>query len=135
MTQNTLSLEEKKIRENVLDKGIHILADLYDIQAGNDEMYSADLLEQYCEQKVQEAGLTQVGKLFYQFPGSGVTGVVLLAESHIAIHTWPEKAYLTLDIYVCNVSQDNTEKAKKLAQSFIDLFQPGKLNRQDIERE
>ena len=120
---------------NANDKGIHILGDFYDVQNGFDEMLNADLLEKFCEQKVEAVGLTQVGKLFYQFPGSGVTGVILLAESHVAIHTWPEKGYLTLDIYVCNVSQDNTQKAKRIYQYFKDFFLPQRVNHQEVERE
>jgi len=121
--------------EQDLGKGIHILGDFYDVKGGFNEMIDSLKLESFCEEKVAEVGLTQVGKLFYQFPGSGVTGVILLAESHVAIHTWPEKNYLTLDIYVCNVSQTNTEKAKRLYDYFYELFQPGRVNRQDVDRE
>jgi S-adenosylmethionine decarboxylase len=118
-----------------LDKGIHILADMYDVRGGRTEMVDAKVLEEFCEEKVASVGLTQVGKLFYQFPGSGVTGVILLAESHVAIHTWPEKDYLTLDIYVCNVTQDNTKKARRLMEYFHDLFAPGDMIHQEVERE
>jgi spermidine synthase len=41
----------------------------------------------------------------------GVTGTVLLAESHLAIHTWPETGSVTIDVYVCNFSADNSGKA------------------------
>lgn len=98
-------------------------------------MTNSEALEKLCADNVAKVGLTQVGKLFYQFPGSGVTGVVLLAESHIAIHTWPEKGYLTLDIYVCNVSQDNTRKAQALYEIFAGHFLPQSVNHQEVERE
>ncbi|MES0490348.1 MAG: adenosylmethionine decarboxylase [Leptospirales bacterium] len=121
--------------EQDLGKGIHILGDFYDVSGGGLEMVDSSKLESFCESKVAAVGLMQVGKLFYQFPGSGVTGVILLAESHVAIHTWPEKNYLTLDIYVCNVSQTNTEKAKQLYDYFYELFQPGRVDRRDVDRE
>lgn len=121
--------------EEKLDKGIHILADMYAVNGERTEMIDARALEEFCEEKVASVGLTQVGKLFYQFPGSGVTGVILLAESHVAIHTWPEKNYLTLDIYVCNVTQDNTSKARKLMDYFSELFSPGDMIHQEVERE
>ena len=57
------------------------------------------------------SGLTVVGESFYQFEPQGVTGTVLLAESHIAIHTWPEAGFVTVDVYVCNLTTDNTAKA------------------------
>jgi S-adenosylmethionine/arginine decarboxylase-like enzyme len=42
-----------------------------------------------------------VGELFFQFRPEGVSGVVLIAESHISIHTWPETGYAAADIYTC----------------------------------
>ena len=59
-------------------------------------------------------GLTVVGERFYQFEPQGVTGTVLLAESHIAIHTWPEAGFVTVDVYVCNCTTDNTAKAEQV---------------------
>ncbi|MDH4200347.1 MAG: adenosylmethionine decarboxylase [Spirochaetia bacterium] len=133
-TQNLIDRVQMEHTQK-LDKGIHILADMYEVKGGRTEMVDAKALEEFCEEKVADVGLTQVGKLFYQFPGSGVTGVILLAESHVAIHTWPEKDYLTLDIYVCNVTQNNTTKARKLMEYFSDLFTPGDMIHQEIERE
>ena len=47
--------------------------------------------------------MTVVGDSFHQFEPQGVTGTVLLAESHLAIHTWPEQGFVTIDVYVCNL--------------------------------
>ena len=60
-----------------------------------------------------DAGLTIVGDSFHQFAPQGVTGTVLLAESHLAIHTWPEHGFVTVDVYVCNLATDNTAKAER----------------------
>ena len=46
---------------------------------------------------------------------AGITGVVLLAESHLAVHTWPELAAATLDVYVCNFGADNSARARSAA--------------------
>ena len=132
MSIQALGMKSKPVAS---DKGVHLIADMYNVQGGNNEMSDKDSLELFCLQKVKEVGLDSVGKIFYQFPGSGVTGVVLLAESHIAIHTWPEKNYVTLDIYVCNVSQDNTEKARRLYDTMLALFQPGSVSSHSIDRE
>ena len=43
-----------------------------------------------------------------------MTGTVLLAESHLAIHTWPEAGFVTVDVYVCNYTTDNTAKAERV---------------------
>lgn len=49
----------------------------------------------------EEAGATVLGHRFHQFEPWGVTGVVLLAESHLSLHTWPEEGLLTLDCFTC----------------------------------
>ena len=49
----------------------------------------------------------------------------MLAESHLAIHTWPERAGATLDVYVCNFTADNTGKAEDVYKTLIKALQPG----------
>ncbi|MDH5719129.1 MAG: adenosylmethionine decarboxylase [Spirochaetia bacterium] len=132
-TDTLTNVSEKQKPYN--EKGIHILAEFYDCKSGRNEMLQADRLEIFCHEKVKDVELTEVGRIFYQFPESGVTGTILLAESHVAIHTWPEKDYLSLDIFVCNVTCDNSEKARKLYDYFANLFQPEKVNYQEVERE
>ena len=67
-------------------------------------------LRDLCVSAARDAGLTVVGERFFQFEPQGVTGTVLLAESHIAIHTWPEAGFVTVDVYVCNYTTDNTAR-------------------------
>ena len=67
-----------------------------------------------CASRPRDSGLTVVGDSFFQFEPQGVTGTVLLAESHLAIHTWPEAGFVTVDVYVCNLTTDNTAKAERL---------------------
>lgn len=47
------------------------------------------------------AGATVLGARFHQFEPEGVTGIVLLAESHASLHTWPEAGLVTLDVFTC----------------------------------
>jgi S-adenosylmethionine decarboxylase len=66
-----------------------------------------------------------VGDYFHQFGGGGgVTGVIVLAESHLAIHTWPEKMSVSLDVYVCNYGSDNRDKARRLFDALLYTFAP-----------
>lgn len=51
-------------------------------------------------------GFTIVGSNFHQFSPHGVTGVVLLAESHMSIHTWPEYNYAAVDVFTCGGAPD-----------------------------
>ena len=131
-------LENHNLRPNLKEskpQGIHILADIYDITAGREEMLYVESLKEFTLKAVDKVKLTRVGESFVQFPEAGVTGVVLLAESHIAIHTWPEKNYVTLDIFVCNVSQDNRIKARALFKMFENLFKARDIKYQEVERE
>ena len=78
-----------------------------------------------CLQAVAGAGLQAVGELFHRFPPpGGVTGVVLLAESHLAVHTWPELGAVTLDVYVCNLGGDNSARAQALLLALQTAFAP-----------
>src|SRR6185369_1382355 len=99
-------------------------------------------LRSCCLAAVAGAGLTPVGELFHRFvpaaaPGvapSGITGVVLLAESHLAVHTWPELEAATLDVYVCNLGADNSARAEALLSALIAAFAPASIERHAIER-
>ncbi|NET02861.1 MAG: S-adenosylmethionine decarboxylase [Sphaerospermopsis sp. SIO1G1] len=62
------------------------------------------------------SGLTVVGELAYTFQPQGVSAVVLLSESHIALHFWPEESKITIDIHICDYQNDNLTKAKLLTQ-------------------
>ena len=112
-------------------KGLHIIADLYNCQKG-DLLTSSENLRSLCIRTCQEAGLTVLGEHFYQFDGAdgttqegGTTGAVVLAESHLAIHTWPERDGATLDVYVCNYTADNTAKAEAVYATLIKALKPG----------
>ena len=114
--------------------GLHLTADLHDCGAAT-AMSDPQALRRLCIDAVQSAGLTPVGELFHRFaaPG-GVTGMVLLAESHLAVHTWPERSAVTLDAYVCNVSVDNSAAARGLIERLIGAFAPQRVQRQQLQR-
>ncbi len=108
-------------------QGLHLTADLYDCRCEARLLTDAGLLRERLLAAVDEAGLNGVAQLFHDFSahggaGSGVTGVVLLAESHVAVHTWPERDGVTLDVYVCNYSADNTAKAHALFDTLAAAF-------------
>ncbi|SFU61676.1 S-adenosylmethionine decarboxylase [Nitrosomonas eutropha] len=115
--------------------GLHLIGDLYGCSCDERLMLDADFLETFCKQCVTVAGLTIVGSLFHSFgEGGGVTGVVVLAESHLSIHTWPESGYVTLDVYVCNYSSDNRPKAQQLFDSILEAFNPADPHLHRVER-
>lgn len=86
-------------------------------------------LKKPCVQYCLEVGLTVVNSTFEQFDPVGVTGVVLLAESHLAIHTWPENAYVSLDVYVCDYTESNQHKGEELIGRMLELLKPATVHR------
>ena len=111
-------------------KGLHIIADLYGCR-NRELLASSAMLRETCVAACKDVGLTVLGDHFYQFEGldatqvGGATGAVVFAESHLAIHTWPERDGATLDVYVCNVTCDNSDKAEKLYETLIAALGPG----------
>ncbi len=54
----------------------------------------------------RESKATVIGELFYQFEPVGVSGVLLIAESHVSVHTWPEDRFVSVDIFTCGEEMD-----------------------------
>ena len=116
-------------------QGLHLTGDLSGCRCDPALLTDPAALEAVCSQAVDAAGLVQVNQLFHSFaPGSGITGVVLLAESHLALHTWPEVASITLDVYVCNYGGDNSAKARALFDALCVAFAPADTQSNAIER-
>ena len=120
-------------------QGLHLTADLYGCQCAGALPTDLSRLEQLCRGAVEAAGLTVVDEKVFTFPDyqgqpGGVTGAVLLAESHLAVHTWPELAAVTLDVYVCNFGADNSAKAEALMQALLRDFEPVTVDRQQLHR-
>jgi S-adenosylmethionine decarboxylase proenzyme len=120
--------------------GLHITADLSGCSAQHPWMTQPEALRAACMAQVAQAGLSAVGDLFHAFapalPGqpAGITGMVLLAESHLAVHTWPETGHVTLDVFVCNLLSDNRERAQDLVDALVEGFEPAAVNRQAMSR-
>ena len=118
-----------------LATGLHLIGDLYGCVCDRRLMYDAAYLENFCKESVAAAGLTTVGSLFHAFgEDGGVTGVVVLAESHLSIHTWPESGYVTLDVYVCNYTENNRPKAQKLFNALQAAFNPSEPRLHRVDR-
>ncbi|MDX9717482.1 adenosylmethionine decarboxylase [Thauera sp. WH-2] len=119
--------------------GLHLIADIYRCRAASELLVNRGRLETLCVEECREAGLTPLGAYFYQFldeqgGDAGVTGTVVLAESHLAIHTWPETGDVTLDVYVCNFSRDNSERARQVFQRVIDALAPDEIVQHEVIR-
>src|SRR5258706_373557 len=93
--------------------GLHLIGDLTGCRCDPQRLLDGEGFRAKCVAMVAESGLTTMDATFHTFDGGGFTGTVVLAESHLAIHTWPERQGLTLDVYVCNYSADNSGRAPK----------------------
>jgi S-adenosylmethionine decarboxylase len=108
--------------------GLHLLADLHGIDPAL--LRHAGDIDAMLRAAAVEAGATVLHSHFHTFgEGQGITGVVLLAESHISVHTWPEFGFAAADIFMCGASQP--ERALALIQQ---AFAPARADIRTIER-
>ncbi len=108
--------------------GVHVLGSL--------KGCSKELLEEVLIVKsllnkvVVDSNLNKVGEVFHQFKPYGVTGVILLAESHISVHTWPESGLIAFDIFTCG----NEGDAEKAFDNLVKEFKPKDVDKQVVKR-
>jgi S-adenosylmethionine decarboxylase len=116
--------------------GTHLLVELW---SGNGEkMNNLKYLEATMARAAQISGATVLKTAFQDFNPHGVSGVVVIAESHLTIHTWPEHGYAAVDIFTCGTKVDPWKAARFLQQELeaIDMeirdFQRGLPPRQNV---
>ena len=85
--------------------GNHLLVELY--ECDSKKLNDLGKLEMVLEEAVRISGATALKASFHQFAPQGVSGVIIIAESHFTIHTWPEYGYAALDIFTCGQSLDS----------------------------
>jgi len=82
--------------------GSHLIIDLWESEHLDDR----EVIERAMRQAITAAGATLLHLHLHQFGSSGgISGVAVLAESHISIHTWPERGYAALDVFMCGAAQ------------------------------
>jgi S-adenosylmethionine decarboxylase len=119
--------------------GLHLTADLHDCACEPAWLTDPARLERWCLAAVRDCGLQAVGRLVHAFPATadgpgGVTATVLLAESHLCLHTWPERRAVTADVYVCNFGGDHSARARALMEAVTALFMPGSATHRELVR-
>jgi S-adenosylmethionine decarboxylase len=85
------------VRNGVRCAGVHLIVDLYEAEHLDD----IDHIEATLRHCVEAARATLLHIHLHHFQPNGVSGVAVLAESHISIHTWPEAGYAALDVFMC----------------------------------
>jgi S-adenosylmethionine decarboxylase len=114
------------VRNGVRCAGAHLIIDLYDAERLDD----LEHIEATLRRCVEEAGATLLHIHLHHFePNGGVSGVAVLAESHISIHSWPENGYAALDVFMCgNAKPDACVPVLRKA------FKPGRIAVSEILR-
>lgn len=79
--------------------GRHFIVEYHDCDSN--ALNNPEILETHLLEAVRLSGATAIQPFFHKFSPHGVTGIVIIAESHFAIHTWPEYGYCALDIFTC----------------------------------
>lgn len=113
-------------RGRVRYAGAHLLIDLYGASALDD----IEAIERCLVKCVEAAGATLLHIHLHPFePNGGVSGVAVLAESHLSIHTWPEHAYGAVDVFMCGKA-----RPERCVDVLRDTFRPQRLVVEEIMR-
>jgi S-adenosylmethionine decarboxylase len=91
--------------------GRHLLVELHDCD--REALDNLDLIRDVMIKAAVDCGAVVLGSSFHRFSPQGVSGVVVIAESHISIHTWPEFGYAAVDVFTCGTTV-NPEKAAEV---------------------
>jgi S-adenosylmethionine decarboxylase len=132
MGQNVLPDQKSSTREvrgmqSFDTVGAHVLADFWGCQY--DKLDDAQILVKSLKQAAKNANMTILGEVSYKFDPQGFTGILLLAESHISIHTYPEHGFAAIDVYTCGGGM--TQKAIDFLK---DVLRPQHVNEMVIRR-
>ena len=106
--------------------GDHLLVELWD--ASN--LTDAALIESTLDAAARHAGATVLHSYYHPFgEGQGVSGVTVLAESHISIHTWPERGYAAIDVFMCGDCDPNMT-----IPAIREAFRPARVETRQFKR-
>jgi len=94
--------------------GRHLLLELKDCNP--EVLNDLEFLKSSLTETAVQIGATVIGDSFHQFSPQGVSGVVIISESHLFIHTWPEYSYAAVDVFTCGEKVDPMLAVKPLVE-------------------
>jgi len=113
-------LDHFAVRNGVEYAGTHIIVDLW----GAKSLDNLELMEATMRKAAKVAGATVLHVHLHHFTqGGGISGVAVLAESHISVHTWPERDFAAFDVFMCGDA-----KPESAISVFNEAFNPEKVN-------
>jgi S-adenosylmethionine decarboxylase proenzyme len=90
----------------------------------------SERIEEVLVRAAEKSGMRVVGRASHKFGSRGVTSVIILAESHIVIHTWPEYGYAAIDIFVCG----SAAKPMKAYEEVVKALSPKSVSALEVKR-
>ena len=107
--------------------GKHLILDAWKVSS--DRLNDPEFLRQALESAIDNCGATLINLCVHQFSPYGVTGTATLAESHMAVHTWPEHGYLGADLFFCGPGEP-----ERALETLVDLYQPKNVKIRRLNR-
>jgi S-adenosylmethionine decarboxylase len=108
--------------------GNHLLIELYDCDTNS--INDVIKIEKLLLKAVKISGATALNSTFHKFSPHGVSGIVVISESHFSIHTWPEYGYCALDIFTCG-TEIKSEKALDFLKKELEV---GSISVTEVKR-
>jgi S-adenosylmethionine/arginine decarboxylase-like enzyme len=107
-----------------LQEGIHLLGEWHGCKGPRRLLETTFHLRALCLAAATDAGVAVIGDQFHQGLPSGIAGTVLSAESHVTIHTWPDRDAVIVDVFVGDQGDKNRVRARELYEALRDRFAP-----------
>lgn len=113
--------------------GLHIVGQIR--TKADNKSKSEEMFKPFLSSLIKKHQLQELGSYYYKFgDAGGFTGIICLVESHIAIHTWPELQYITLDVFLCNYAKNNEKTCRKLFSDICGYFTHLSVEKKEIFR-
>ena len=137
-----------------MKRSLHILADFYDCAGEAGVFTHKGRVRAKALAMIRRAGFSIVASRFHKFAANphgsaqrraaerrtmagegGITGIIIVSESHLTIHTWPERRFVNFDVFFCNYTRDNTRKARAVFHEFRKIYRPARVKRREVWRD
>ena len=120
-------------------QGLHLTADLYRCRCDAVWLTGAQQLGRWCLEVVEVAGLEPATHVFHAFAGDEggarrISGAILMAGSHLYLHTWPDLRAVTVDVLVTDRRADHAALARSLMNELVARFQPEWTEQRSLDR-
>ncbi|KQT12344.1 S-adenosylmethionine decarboxylase family protein [Ramlibacter sp. Leaf400] len=115
-------------------RGLHLTADLYQCRCEGRWLTDAQQLGQFARQAAEAVGLVVEREMAHVDASGGAMAALLLAGSHVCLHTWPQERGVTVDVCLAHAQDDFSAKARGLMFALVQRFQPEWTEQRSLDR-